>query len=169
MRAKSCGCLSRQSNSELHKTHGKSNTRLFHVWMNMKQRCNNPNHHAYDEYGGRGIKICNEWESDFESFEKWAFANGYDENAPKRMCTLDRIDVNGNYEPCNCRFISNAEQQGNKRNNVFVVYHGEKATIAEWARRTGLTHSTIRCRLRRGWDVERTLTTPMRKMRTSNE
>lgn len=162
----SCGCLARKKSAEVHTTHGKSKSRLFHVWMSMKQRCNNENAHAYEDYGGRGIKVCDEWVSDFEAFEKWALENGYDENAEGKSCTLDRIDVNGNYEPSNCRFISNGEQQGNKRNNVYVVYNGERATIAEWARRTGLTHSTIRCRLLRGWDVERTLTTPMRHIRT---
>lgn len=167
----SCGCYAMERNRECHATHAKSKTRLFHVWMGMKQRCYNKRGHAYHNYGGRGITVCDEWKNDFVAFETWAVANGYDENAEKGKYSLDRIDVNGNYEPSNCRFISMSEQAGNKRNNVLVDYKGETKTIAEWARETGLTHSTIRARLLRGWDAEKTLTTPiLRKRReTAND
>lgn len=159
----SCGCLHRKwSHNHLYK-HGKTNSRLFPIWQSMKQRCENPNCQAYANYGGRGIKVCDEWNEDFQQFESWSIANGYDENAPKGQCTIERIDVNGNYEPSNCRWATMAEQGCNRRSCVFVEYNGERKTLAEWSRITGLTHATIRGRLLRGWDVESAFTTPPKR------
>nr|DAU27661.1 MAG TPA: hypothetical protein [Caudoviricetes sp.] len=109
-KTKSCGCY----HDELIRTHGGSNDRLYHVWQNMKRRCNYPNCREYRNYGGRGIRVCNEWE-DYSTFKSWAYKHGYDEDALLGECTIDRIDVNGNYEPDNCRWITIAEQQKNKR------------------------------------------------------
>ena len=81
----------------------------------MKTRCYNPNNKRFKDYGGRGIVVCDEWKNDFSIFQKWALENGYDANAPFGQCTIDRIDVNGNYEPSNCRWITMAAQQKNKR------------------------------------------------------
>ena len=83
----------------------------------MKTRCYNKNSPDYKDYGGRGIRICSEWLNDYLSFKSWAEENGYDEEAPKMQCTIDRIDVNGNYEPSNCRWVSIAIQNKNRRNN----------------------------------------------------
>lgn len=80
----------------------------------MRQRCNDPAHKSYHNYGGRGITVCSEWD-DYAAFERWAFDNGYDPSAPYGACTLDRIDVNGNYEPGNCRWVDAKEQAKNKR------------------------------------------------------
>lgn len=117
-RIRSCGCLKKEQNKiNLNQTkHNKENTRLYSVWVNIKTRCYNKNNKTYKYYGQRGISLCKEWKEDFMSFYNWAFANGYDENAKRGVCTIDRIDVNGNYEPKNCRWISIQEQQKNKRN-----------------------------------------------------
>ena len=99
--SKSCGCLSRELSSERMKIHGGRKTRLYEIWYNMRQRCYNSNIESYKNYGGRGIIVCDEWKNDFVSFRNWALSNGYTESL-----TLDRIDVNKNYYPENCRWVS---------------------------------------------------------------
>lgn len=89
--------------------------RLYNVWKSMRNRCSNPKDKSYGNYGGRGIRVCKEWNDSFIAFATWAYANGYDKNTKYGECTIDRIDVNGNYEPDNCRFVSIAEQNANKR------------------------------------------------------
>ena len=92
-----------------------TNTRLYEVWEGMKQRCYNKNHRSYKNYGGRGIEVCEQWRSDFMSFYNWATENGYDENAPFGVCTIDRINGDGNYQPTNCRWASFKIQNNNQR------------------------------------------------------
>lgn len=111
----SCGCLRRETSRISNITHGKRKSRLYRVWVNMKNRCYYPRLHNYDCYGGRGITVCEEWLNDFKAFYDWAMANGYDENAPKGQCTIDRIDNDKGYSPDNCRWVDMKTQNKNKR------------------------------------------------------
>lgn len=107
----SCGCKV----VEDHLTHGFTGTRLYNVWNCMKQRCGNPNNKNYEQYGGRGISMCDEWKKDFAVFRTWALKNGYDENAKRGICTIDRIDNDGDYAPDNCRIVDMKVQSNNRR------------------------------------------------------
>ena len=123
----SCGCYQKQRASEAKTKHGFSEgSRLYTIWKNMRQRCINPNITEYQNYGGRGIRVCDEW-SDYPSFMKWALANGYSDDL-----TIDRINNNGNYEPGNCRFITMKEQCRNKSNNHLVMINGILKPVSEW-------------------------------------
>ncbi len=115
--------------------------RLRSRWNSMKTRCNNPNHPSYQRYGGRGIKVCPEWENSFEAFKEWALANGYDENSQFHQCTLDRIDNNKGYSPDNCRFASPKEQANNRRVNTVIEDGGEKMTLIEWCKRNNASYT----------------------------
>lgn len=112
----------------------------------MKTRCYNKNYEHFKHYGERGIKVCEEWLNDFMTFYNWSMSNGYKDNL-----TIDRIDVNGNYEPSNCRWLTNEEQQNNKRRNIRLTYNGKTQTITQWARELGIKRELIERRHRRGY------------------
>lgn len=134
------------------KTHGMTNTRLFHIWSTMKQRCCNPNKQHYECYGGRGIEVCDEWLKDFNSFYEWSLKNGYTEEL-----TLDRINIDGNYEPSNCRWVDRVTQANNKKNNRVVEYKGKQYTVAELSSKYNINYSCLYSRIRQGWNIERAL------------
>jgi hypothetical protein len=119
----------------------------------MKSRCSNPNNNRFANYGGRGISVCDEWNK-FESFYLWSVLNGYVDNL-----TIDRKDTNGNYEPDNCRWVTEKVQQNNRSNNRYVEFDGVSHTLGEWSEITGIKLATIWARLNNGWSTEKTLTT----------
>jgi hypothetical protein len=142
---KACGCV--------HRKHGRNDTPEHRVWRKMRERCSNPNAAGFTNYGGRGIRVCERW-AEFANF----FADMGERPSPQH--TIERIDVNGDYAPENCRWATNAEQQQNRRDNVRLTYGGETHSLTEWARRRGLNAATLYGRLHRGWPVEAILETP---------
>lgn len=154
---KSCGCLKIESDKNGCKsvTHGKSKTRLYKIWIDMKRRCDDEWRKAYKYYGDRGITYCKEWKT-FEPFYEWAMNNGYKDNL-----TLDRINNDGDYEPDNCRWVDYFVQANNRSNNHFITYKGRTQTISQWAGEIGLSQSVIRDRLNKlNWSIEKTFETP---------
>lgn len=148
-KTKSCGCLIIGR-----VTHHQSGTKLYDVWCAAKARCNNPKNKNYKHYGGRGIKVCDEWENSFQAFYEWAMANGY-----KEGLSIDRIDNDGNYEPANCRWVTQEEQCNNRRTSHKLTYEGETHTITEWSKITGIKRKIISQRVNNlGWSIERALT-----------
>ncbi len=134
-------------------------SKLYCAWKHMKERCYSKNCKDYKNYGERGIVVCEEWKNDYLSFKKWSLANGY---APS--LTLDRIDVDGNYDPSNCRWTTWKEQANNKRNLRLITFNGETKTLTEWATITGIRLTTLYMRLVvRKWPVEKALTTKVER------
>ena len=153
---KSCGCMKGSWIAESKLKHGMSGSRLYRVWAGMKDRCLNRNEKEYPNYGERGISVCNEW-MEFEPFQKWALANGYSDKL-----TIDRIDVNGDYCPENCRWATWKEQANNKRNNRFLEFNGRRQTVAQWAEEIGIDWTTLLDRLSRH-SIEEALSMPPKK------
>ena len=153
--SKSCGCKGKEAVIKRCTTHGKSNSRLFTIWQGIKRRCNNQNDQSFDHYGGRGISMCKEWSDDFQSFYEWSMSNGYSDDL-----TIDRIDVNGNYEPSNCRWATRKTQSRNKRNNHFVSINGVNQCISDWCKVSPVSMTTIYQRIRNGWDIEKAILLP---------
>ena len=121
----------------------------------MKNRCTCESWEHFNNYGGRGITVCDEWKNSFEAFRDWAIANGYQDDL-----TIDRIDVNGNYEPSNCRWATNKEQCNNTRKTVYLEYQGKRQSIKQWADELGINYNTLYSRLTtKKWSVEKALST----------
>lgn len=159
----SCGCYRHERQIEANTKHNGRYSRLYIVWCNMKGRCYNPNDNRFSNYGGRGITVCEEWKDDFEQFRKWAEKSGYNPGAKRGECTLDRIDVNKEYSPANCRWVNNQVQANNKTTNRILNYKGETKTLSEWARRIGINADTLQSRLSHNWSIEKAIETPLRK------
>lgn len=134
----SCGCLYK----DIHTKHKKCDTRLYCIFGAVKSRCYNKNNKRYKDYGGRGIAVCDEWKDDFMSFYNWAILNGYNDTL-----TIDRIDVNGNYEPSNCRWVTPKQQARNRRSNRNYTINGETHCLKEWCEIVGLNYRTVQYRI----------------------
>lgn len=138
------------------KTHGLTNTRLYRIWCNMKTRCYCKTDFHYPRYGARGIVVCTEWKNDFQAFYDWSMSNGYSDDL-----TIDRIDVNGNYEPQNCRWADNFTQANNTRRNRYYTYNNETHTLTEWSRIVGIKREILKDRIfKLGWSFEDAIKTP---------
>lgn len=147
--SKSCGCYTSERISNRNMKHGDFGTRVYEIWRQMHRRCYGKNAKAYKDYGGRWITICDEWK-EYEPFKKWAIAHGYRDDL-----TIDRIDVNGNYEPSNCRWVTVKQQSNNRRNCHIIEYNGETHTISEWADIYEVDQRKLYYRLSKcGWDVK---------------
>lgn len=159
----SCGCAQREAVTK----HGGSYDRLYCIWSGAKSRCCDNNNKNYEQYGGRGIQMRNEWIDNYSSFKEWALANGYNDNAEKFECTLDRIDPNKGYSPDNCRFVSIKEQQNNRRNNRVYMVNNERKTLTQLSEEYGINYATLQSRLDNGWSLEESLSRPVKEKNRS--
>ena len=166
--SKSCGCLNSEkvtARNKANATHGDTKTKLYKSWRCMWTRCTDPKCASYCRYGGRGIKVCEEWKNYFV-FREWALSVGYDYNA---NLTIDRIDPDGDYCPENCRFLTRQQQSATNRNAIRVTYNGKTQCLKEWAREFGIRYLTLYQRINSlGWDFERAITTPVRQQNHIN-
>lgn len=160
---KSCGCLNREMCSARLKAYrkrngadGRSKTRLHSIWAGMKERCLSPGSHAYALYGGRGITVCDEWRNSFDAFRDWALTHGYSEDL-----SIDRIDVDGDYCPENCRWADAITQSNNTRCNHMLTYSGRTMSVSRWAVEIGISRGTLVSRLSAGWSVQQAIETPV--------
>ncbi len=144
---KSCGCLKAERIGNLNKKYKYSNKRLYSVYKAILDRIYNPESREYENYGGRGIKICDEWKEDFDKFAEWALSHGYDKDAERGKCTIDRIDTDGDYTPDNCRWVSNDVQQNNRRDCILIPFQGETKTMMEWSKTLNIPYSFLNWRM----------------------
>jgi hypothetical protein len=151
----SCGCFIREKTRNRSLTHGFTGTKVYKAWSAMRERCVNTKHPEYANYGGRGIAVCERWQS-FDNFLA-------DVGEPRKWESIDRIDVNGDYEPANCRWATSVEQNRNTRSNRLLTMDGVTYCVAEWSERLGIKHATIMSRLRAGWSDRDALTCPIRR------
>lgn len=142
---KSCGCLAKESASRTGKAntiHGDTDTRLYRIFHGMKDRCYNSKNKDYARYGGRGIKVCEEWLNDYITFKKWAINNGYQEDL-----AIERKDFDKDYCPENCKWISMSQQQRNKSSNRVITYNGESKILVEWAEQFNIPYNVLCARI----------------------
>ena len=148
-RVKSCGCLSHIGNPTHHMRH----TKLYSKYAGILRRCYNQNEKCYKNYGGRGIKVCDEWKDSFMPFYEWAMENGYEDGL-----TIDRIDNDGDYCPDNCRWVDNATQANNRRSNLLYTMNGKTMNLTQWCKEYDLSFHTVRQRIKNGWPFEEAIT-----------
>jgi hypothetical protein len=153
---KSCGCLARENLITRETTHGMSRTKEYRTWSHMKERCQNDRCKNYKDYGGRGITVCDEWSNSFEQFYK-------DMGSRPKKKSIDRIDVNGNYEPDNCRWATMKTQQNNRTNNHMLTCFGKTQNLMRWSEEVNIKYKILHCRINKHkWSIERALTTKVR-------
>lgn len=152
----SCGCLHKDAMSETFKTHGKSGTPIYAIWRSMMQRCFDKGSQAYHRYGGRGISVCERWQS-FENFYA-------DMGERPDGTSLERLDNDGDYNPENVIWADAKAQANNRRSNVVIEYNGEKKTMQQWADQLGVKIGTLWMRFNRGWSVDRAMTQEVRNV-----
>ena len=164
-KTRSCGCMKAdkaRANGYASKTHGKRHSREYAIWRGLHTRCYNVSDPGYRNYGALGIKVCDRWHK-FENF----YADMGDRPTPGH--SIDRIDVDGSYSPENCRWATNAEQQRNKRNTVWVEWNGERLCVRDWEDRLGFPKEVVYSRLKNGWPVERAMTEPLHTEKSRNQ
>lgn len=164
----SCGCLSAEKTAERSRkrllVHGGCGTRLYSIWIDMRSRCTWNKAINWHLYGGRGIKVCDEWVNNFTAFRDWAMTNGYSDDLQ-----LDRIDNDGNYEPDNCKWSTRSEQGNNRRTCIYITINGATKSVSEWCEKTGVTRNTAYARIRKGWSPERAVTEKTRPVKKLSE
>lgn len=156
-KTKSCGCLQKEAVSNKNKNNEKypeedRKTRLYRIWKAMIARTIYPSQDGYKNYGGRGIKVCEEWLYDFYKFKNWAISNGYRDDL-----TIDRMDCDGDYEPLNCKWSSRKEQNNNQRRTIKFTYKGISQNLTKWAELLGVKYNTLYHRYKKGYSIEKIL------------
>ena len=157
----SCGCLQRERAAAYQYRHGDAYAKLYYVWKNIRERCSKPTSKAYKDYGGRGIRVCDEWQQDYATFREWAMANGY-----RQGLAIDRIDTNGNYCPENCRWVTSLVNNRNRRQHHYVTAFGETKLLVEWVEdpRCSVCYNTLHGRIIEWeWEPEKAISTPSRR------
>ena len=140
-------------------SHGMWKSREFNIWQSMKDRCYNQNNIRYKNYGGRGVVVCDRWVNSFKNF--------YCDMGDSNGLSIDRIDVYGNYEPYNCRWANAKAQSRNRTNNAKFTYLNETLCMSEWCEKINMPTSTFLNRINRGWSIDKTIETPIRKLKYS--
>jgi hypothetical protein len=157
---KSCGCYAKELVKTNFSTHNLAKHPLYKIWANMKSRCENHKNINFSNYGGRGIKVCEEWQ-EFKPFYDWAISNGYE-----KKLNIDRINNDGNYEPKNCRWVSPKVNSSNKRNNINFTYKNKTLCLKEWAEELNLDYILLYNRIiKRKWNFEKAIKTPIMENR----
>lgn len=163
-KTKSCGCLKKKTRLLSGFNESVSNTRLYKIWSEMKIRCYNPKNKSYPRYGGRGIRVCDEWLNSYKAFYDWAISHGYGDEL-----SIDRKDVNGNYEPNNCRWVDDFIQSRNKRNSNTYTYNGQTLCMVDWASFFDINYSSLLKSIKRGHTFEETISSLRKIKNKGNE